>query len=323
LIFKGILFGDLSNHVTQAEALNGFMDAYLSAGGIDGGTIVFYLKDESKKVLMNLVPTASATFVRVASYRPETILKALQTVEKTERAHLYVFPGGFAGSEIAVRWACRIKGSSLTQVKQIEYAAAQLIAKKSVYVNHLMGTFRLTRKPFCISLAKDGVNPHAVTVRDTLAVAEYDLSDLQDDGTITRSKRIPAEVFTDIEAATFLIIGGRGMHNEENTRNLKKIAHDMGAEFGVSRPVAMSAWAPMQRMIGVSGVMTKPEICIAAGVSGAPAFYAGIEKSKRIIAINTDPRAPIMKACDVAVLDDYKSVMAALAEIVSKDRFKR
>jgi electron transfer flavoprotein alpha subunit len=181
-----------------------------------------------------------------------------------------------------------------------------------------MGTFRLTRKPFCISLAKDGVTRHAVTVRDTLAVTEHDLSGLQDDGAITHSKRIPAKAFADIGAATFLIIGGRGMQNEENTRNLKKIAHDMGAEFGVSRPVAMSAWAPMQRMVGVSGVMARPKICIVAGVSGSPAFYAGIEQSKRIVAINTDPRAPIMKACDVAVVDDYKSVMAALAEIVSK-----
>jgi electron transfer flavoprotein alpha subunit len=299
------------------------MGAYLSAGGDDGATIVFYLKNESKNALMNLVPTASATFVRVASYQPETILKALQIVEKTEKAHLYVFPGGFAGSEIVVRWAWRIKGSSLTQVKRIEYAEAQLIAKKSVYANHLMGTFRLTRKPFCISLAKDGVNRHAVTVHDTLAVTEHDLTDLQGDGTITHSKRIPAEAFTDIEAATFLIIGGRGMRNQENTHNLKKIAHDMGAEFGVSRPVAMSAWAPMKRMVGVSGVMTRPKICIVAGVSGAPAFYAGIENSRRIIAINSDARAPIIKACDVAVVDDYKSVMAALAEIVLKDRFKR
>jgi electron transfer flavoprotein alpha subunit len=78
----------------------------------------------------------------------------------------------------------------------------------------------------------------------------------------------------------------------------------------------MSAWTPMHRMIGVSGAMTKPEVCIVAGVSGAAAFYAGIEKSKTIVAINTDIRAPIIKASDVAVIDDYKAVMAELAKIV-------
>jgi electron transfer flavoprotein alpha subunit len=69
-------------------------------------------------------------------------------------------------------------------------------------------------------------------------------------------------------------------------------------------------------MIGVSGAMTKPEVCIAAGVSGAAAFYAGIEKSKTIVAINTDIRAPIIKASDAAVIDDYKAVMSELVKIV-------
>ena len=55
---------------------------------------------------------------------------------------------------------------------------------------------------------------------------------------------------------------------------------------------------------------------IMAGVSGSAAFYAGIEKAKTIVAINTDIRAPIIKASDVAVIDDYKAVMAELAKIV-------
>ena len=152
-------------------------------------------------------------------------------------------------------------------------------------------------------------------MHDKRVVAEHDLTDLQKDQFIKHSKWMPAETADDLEAATFLIIGGRGMHTKENTQNLKKIADSMGAAFGVSRPVAMSAWTPMHRMIGVSGAMTKPEVCIVAGVSGAAAFYAGIEKSKTIVAINTDIRAPIIKASDVAVIDDYKAVMAELVKL--------
>jgi electron transfer flavoprotein alpha subunit len=316
LIFKAILNGCSSKIGAQAEELNGFIREHLSSGDNVGSTIVLYSKKEQKNAFLGRVPTESVKLVRVAGYQPENILEALQTVENAEKTHLYLFPSGFAGSEIAVRWACRMKGSSLVGVKQIECSGAQLIARKSVYANHVVGTFKLTKTPYCISLAKGCADSQAIPKPNTLIVAEYDLTDLQKDQFSKHSKWIPAETTQNLEAATFLIIGGRGMHNKENTQNLKKIADAMGAEFGVSRPVAMSAWTPMHRMIGVSGAMTKPEVCIVAGVSGAAAFYAGIEKSKTIVAINTDIRAPIIKASDVAVIDDYKAVMAELAKIV-------
>ena len=316
MIFKGILNGCSSNIAAQAEELNGFIREHLSGGDNVGSTIVFYSKKEEKNALLGLVPTESVELMRVARYQPENILAALQTVETTEKAHLYLFPSGFAGSEIAVRWACRMKGSSLVQVKQIECSGAQLIARKTVYANHVLGTFKLTKRPYCISLAKGSADSQAIALRDKLIVTEHDLTGLQKDQFIKHSKWIPTETTKDLEAATFLIIGGRGMHTKENTQSLKKIADAMGADFGVSRPVAMSAWAPMHRMIGVSGAMTKPEVCIVAGVSGTAAFYAGIEKSKTIVAINTDIRAPIIKAADVAIIDDYKAVMAELVRIV-------
>ena len=316
MIFKGILNGCSSNIAAQAKELNGFIREHLGCGDHAGSTIVFYAKNEEKNALLDLVPTESVELVRVARYQPENILAALQTVENVKKTHLYLFPSGFAGSEIAVRWACRMKGSSLVQVKQIECSGAQLIARKTVYADHVLGTFKLTQKPYCISLAKGSADGLAIIPRDKLMVSEHDLTDLQKDSFIKHSKWIPTETSKDLEAATFLIIGGRGMHTKENAQSLKKIADAMGADFGVSRPVAMSAWTPMHRMIGVSGAMTKPEVCIAAGVSGAAAFYAGIEKSKIIIAINTDIRAPIIKACDVAIIDDYKAVMAELAKIV-------
>ena len=318
MIFKGILNGCASNIVTQAEELNGFIREHLSSGDNVGSTIFFYSKKEEKNALLGLVPTESVELVRVARYQPENILEALQTVENAEKTDLYLFPSGFAGSELAVRWACRMKGSCLVRVKLIEWSGAQLIARKTVYANHVLGTFKLTQKPYCISLAKGSADSQAITIRDNLIVTEHDLTDLQKDQFIKHSKWIPTETTGDLEAATFLVIGGRGMDTKENTQSLKKIADAMGADFGVSRPVAMSAWTPMHRMIGASGAMTKPEVCIVAGVSGAAAFYAGIEKSKTIVAINTDIRAPIIKASDVAIIDDYKAVMAELAKIVLK-----
>jgi electron transfer flavoprotein alpha subunit len=74
----------------------------------------------------------------------------------------------------------------------------------------------------------------------------------------------------------------------------------------------------MDEIVGVSGAVTKPDVCIVAGASGAAAFYAGIEKSKYIVAINKDSHAPIIKASDAAIIDDYKPVMDELVKLVSR-----
>jgi electron transfer flavoprotein alpha subunit len=96
----------------------------------------------------------------------------------------------------------------------------------------------------------------------------------------------------------------------------------MGAVFGVTRPVAMNAWAPMDRLIGVSGVRTAPSLCIVVGASGAPAFYWGIEKATFIAALNRDDEAPIVRNADAAVIDDGVAVIEALAQLIGAPREK-
>lgn len=120
--------------------------------------------------------------------------------------------------------------------------------------------------------------------------------------------------------AKIVVAAGRGIRNKENASFLEETAKALGGELGASRPVAMNAWTPMSRLIGVSGEMIAPEVCITAGVSGAAAFYAGIEKSKFIVAINTDEQAPIMKKADVAIVDDFMPVIQSLREIVKEQK---
>ena len=322
MIFKGILNGCSTSIASQAEELNGFFSERLRSVDAIGSTILFYSREEQKKSLLDLVPTASVQLVRITRYQPENILKALETLEKGGKTHLYVFPSGFAGSEIAVRLAFRLKGSSLVQVKQIECSNENVVAKKAAYANHVLATFKLTKKPYCISLAR-GTNSQPIAKRDTMTVYEFDMTHLHQDGFIKNSHATPFKPSRDLTKATFLVIGGNGMRSHENTKKLQQIADTIGADFGVSRPVAMRAWAPMHRLIGVSGAMTKAHVCLVAGVSGAAAFYAGIEKSNFIVAINTDIRAPIVTSADVAVIDDYEAVMNELSRIFRENKESR
>lgn len=313
--FKCILNGCAPNVKARAEELNSFIDAYLGSEAHAGSTILFYVNQEDRHALYDLVPTKSVELVRVDGYQPEIILDALKRIEDKKDTSLYLFPAGIAGAELAVRWGVRNNGSSLVHVEQMTLKKDGLMAKKKAYADHVLATFRLDRQPFCISLAKGSVERVPITARENLQSIEHDLTGLKGDGFVRDSQWIPAEQAKDLAGAKLLIVGGRGLENKENVRQLKETANAMGAEFGISRPVALNAWGPMHRLVGVSGTIARPEICIAAGISGAAAFYAGIEKSKLIIAINIDPQARIIKAADVAVIDDCKAVMKELLRI--------
>ena len=91
----------------------------------------------------------------------------------------------------------------------------------------------------------------------------------------------------------------------------------MGAAFGVTRPVAMNAWAPADRQIGVSGARSAPAVCIVAGASGAPAFLWGVERAGFIAAVDADEHAAIAGEADAVVVDDAVAVLEALADFVA------
>ncbi len=320
--FKAILIGKSANLIAQAEVLYDFINSNLGSEDILGSTVLLATKETDPNFPLNQAPTDQVELVRVADYQAETILKGLQTLEAGEKADLYLFPSGALEDDITVRWAYRINGSSLVQVKTIERSKTELQAKKAVYANHVLATFRMIQKPYCISLAKDGVETETIPIRENATIVEHDLSELNAHRQIIFSKWIPEDSVPDLESTQFLVVGGRGVGSATACRELEKNANAIGADFGVSRPVAMSAWAPTHRMMGVSGAIAKPEVCIAAGVSGAAALYAGIAKSKKIIAINTDAQAPILKAADVVIIDDYKAIMDALVRIVLEAKSK-
>ncbi|WP_140919070.1 electron transfer flavoprotein subunit alpha/FixB family protein [Limnobaculum xujianqingii] len=115
---------------------------------------------------------------------------------------------------------------------------------------------------------------------------------------------------------------GQGAGNSQNVQRLNEIAQVLGAQLGVSRPVAMNAWSSMSTMLGMSGALVAPEVCITAGVSGAAAFSVGIRHSKFIVAINTDPDAAIFSQADVGIVDDMNTVLEALVACVQQSNIR-
>jgi len=118
----------------------------------------------------------------------------------------------------------------------------------------------------------------------------------------------------DIAAADILVSVGRGIGKPENIHIAQAFADSIGATLSCSRPVADEGWLPKSRQVGISGKTVKPKIYLALGISGAYQHQVGIKNSDTIIAVNTDPKAPIFNISHYGVVEDILRVLPLLKE---------
>lgn len=115
-----------------------------------------------------------------------------------------------------------------------------------------------------------------------------------------------------LETAPRLLIGGRGLGSRAACDQLRQVARLRGFVPGYTRPVAMNGWCGLEEIVGQSGTRTSAELCITLGVSGAAALLAGIAGAKTLVAVNTDPNAPIFRHAQVGILADAPGFLQEL-----------
>ena len=117
--------------------------------------------------------------------------------------------------------------------------------------------------------------------------------------------------------AELVVSAGRGLKGPENWGIVEELADSLGATTACSRPVADIGWRPHHEHVGQTGVAIRPNLYIAAGISGAIQHLAGVNGSKVIVVINTDPEAPFFKAADYGIIGDAFDVLPRLTSAIN------
>ena len=170
------------------------------------------------------------------------------------------------------------------------------------------------------------VPPHTFPIQDGPAPAEVDvkplIARLEDKDRLVRvSEHIAtAGGGVSLTEARVVVSGGRGVGSKEGFNIIEELAGLLGGAVGCSRVVTSAGWRPHSDQVGQTGTKIAPDLYIACGISGATQHMAGCRNAKRILAINSDPEAPIMVNADYAVIGDLKEIVPAISAEIRKLR---
>ena len=122
-----------------------------------------------------------------------------------------------------------------------------------------------------------------------------------------------------IKGAGIIVAGGYGMGSKDNFKLLYELAEVLGGEVGASRAAVDAGYTDHERQIGQTGITVRPKLYIACGISGQIQHRAGMEESAQIIAINTDPEAPINLVADYVISGDVSEIIPKMIRFYKKN----
>jgi electron transfer flavoprotein alpha subunit len=244
-------------------------------------------------------------------------VEALVALAQERRPAAILFGGSYDGRDISTRVAARLGVGMAAFATEIALEGDSLKVDVPIF-----GASLIAHKSFA------GSSPHVVTVRakafsaepggggaPTVEEVSPELSDASRRVKVLETKVEESEG-PKLEEAAVVVTGGRGMGGPENFPILHDLANLLGGAVGATRAVVDAGWVPYAMQVGQTGKTVKPNVYIAAGVSGAMQHTVGMKGSKNIISINKDEEAPIFKLSDLGIVGDVHKVLPQIIEAV-------
>jgi electron transfer flavoprotein alpha subunit len=254
---------------------------------------------------------------RLASFDPGYHVKALNQLCQSLNPSAILMGHTLNNQALVPKLAYQTGIEVITDCIQlaIEAGTGGLLCFKPVYGAKFIATFRLEKKPFLVTLRSKAWSPIAprATSGEVIPFAPV-LEEVSNK--VECAKRIKEENIN-LSKADAIVSAGRGVKDAEGLSRLNGLVNILGAyfsrvELGASRPIVDAHLVPSSRQVGLTGEKVAPELYIAIGISGSLQHVTGILGAKKIVAINSNPKAPIFQVADYGVVGDFEEVVPAL-----------
>lgn len=248
---------------------------------------------------------------KVKQYNAEDYIKVMEKYYDKYKPDSILFTSGPKGLEVAPRFSYRIKGSCMLDCVDINYDEYFYITKP-IYGGNVYAEFKCKHKPLIISL-RAGQEVKSYMENNKLEVI-YEDYECNNDYSYIKNRKIILNEADNLEKAKTVIVCGRGVEGKEGINIAKELAIKIDAVVAGTKKTIDNGWISVESMIGQTGNIISPDMCIVIGASGATPFVNGIQNSKQIIAINKDKNARIFDFANFGIVEDYKKIIPKLIE---------
>lgn len=252
----------------------------------------------------------------VQNFDSQTYTRAIAGAADQLGAKVVIVSHSSSGKSLLGRLGVRLNAGVASGVNSIPVMdGSTLKVKKNVFSGKAIAEYAINSEKAVLSLMGNSFKAEATG--STADVESLDIDCGSSNVEIIELSKQEGDV-APLPEAELVVSAGRGMKGPENWGIIEELARELGATTACSRPVADSGWRPHHEHVGQTGIAIKPNLYIAAGISGAIQHLAGVNSSKCIVVINKDPEAPFFKAADYGICADLFDVVPRLTEAIKK-----
>jgi electron transfer flavoprotein alpha subunit len=244
----------------------------------------------------------------------QSFTKVISDVANGQGANIIILSNTANGKALTGRLAVRMDAGCVSGANSLPDLSNGFVVSKSVYSGKAIVKYNITTNNKVVSVMGNSLQPVAMGSEVTPEQVQISFPSTK----LKVLERKTSEGIVPLPEAELVVSAGRGMKGPENWGIIEDLAASLGATTACSRPVADTHWRPHHEHVGQTGVAIRPNLYIAAGISGAIQHLAGVNNSKVIVVINKDPEAPFFKAADYGVVGDLFDVVPRLTAAIKK-----
>ena len=254
----------------------------------------------------------------LADFTSEGYQQAITALFQEMNPRLVLFGHTSIGMDVASLLSVSLELPLVSSCLMISSEDGILKYTSQLYGGKIVAEGRLSEPSTIITMVPGEYNPEDGQSSTAAEMIAVDLPQFEGLRISVKDYIEPEAGDVDISTESLLISVGRGIQSEDNIEIAEELAEALGGVVSASRPVVDQGWLPTSRLVGKSGYQVKPKVYLALGISGAPEHTESITGSEVIIAINTDPAAPIFNIAKYGVVEDIFDLVPVLTEKIEE-----
>ena len=304
LVSKGKELAERLGVKTEAVLLGNNVESCCSTL-FEYGCDTVYLAEDPRLEPFTVLPFAKVIMDLIRAYNPNILL----------------FGATMKGRELAPRVASEKLAGLTADCTDLKIEDFDDKVNGKYYTDKLMQIRPAFGGNIIATIVNTWDDPQMVTVREgvmkmgtpepgrTGEIIKVDVALTAEETVVKVIERIREEKSVDLKGAHIIVAGGYGVGSKENFKLIHDLAKTLGGEVGASRAAVDAGWIDHDHQVGQTGVTVRPNLYIACGISGSIQHCAGMSDSKKIIAINTDPNAPIFSVAHYGIVGDLNQII--------------